>query len=75
MTLEEIKDAVLAGKRVCCGNRDYEVIRDHIGQWRIRLGPNGYCIGLTWADGKTMNGKPEEFFIDGGGNPPAAGGS
>ena len=64
MTLEEIKAAVLAGKRVCWSGKNYEVILDSIGQWLIRCVDNGNCIGLTWRDGVTMNGKPKEFFID-----------
>ena len=64
MTLKEIKDAVLAGKRVCWSGKNYEVILDSVGQWLIRCVDNGYCIGLTWRDGVTMNGKPKEFFVD-----------
>lgn len=64
MTLKEIKDAVLAGKRVCWADRNYEVILDSVGQWLIRCTDNGSCIGLTWRDDITMNGKPEDFFVD-----------
>jgi len=64
MTLEEIKQAVEAGKNVYHGNRAYRVIKDNIGQWLIVCSINNYTIGLTWRDGVTMNGKPEEFFVD-----------
>lgn len=64
MTLDEIKSAVRAGYRVCHHNPGYVVLCDSIGQWLIKYAPNGYCIGLTHSDGLTMNGKPEEFFID-----------
>jgi len=64
MTLKEIKDAVLAGKRVCWLEKNYEVIHDSVGQWLIRCVDNDSCIGLTWRDGVTMNGKPKEFFVD-----------
>ena len=64
MTLEEIKAAVLAGKRVCWANRNYEVACDDFGQWLIRCKVNDYTTGLTWRDGVTMNGKPEEFFVN-----------
>lgn len=69
MNLQEIKDALAAGKRVFWSNRAYEVIHD------TKNGCNQYlivymhgtdranCIGLTWQDGVTMNGRPEEFFI------------
>lgn len=64
MTLEEIKAAVAHGKTVHWSNEYYTVICDKHNQWMIK-GQNGHCIGLTWADGETMNGKPEEFYIAG----------
>lgn len=63
MTLEEIKSAVDAGKKVFWSNEGYEVIKDSIGQYLIRFIPNNHCIMLTWRDGTTLNGKPEEFFV------------
>lgn len=62
MTLNEIKAAVLAGKRVCWSNEAYEVVHTN-GQWLIVCTHNDNAIGLTWMDGVTMNGKPEHFFI------------
>lgn len=62
MTLQEIKDAVLSGETVYCGNESYKVIRDSKEQWLIKC-VNGHCIGLTWADGITLNGKEGDFFI------------
>lgn len=64
MTLTEIRAAVEAGKPVYWASRSYQVIRDCIGQWLIKCLSNGSCIGLTWRDGITLNGKPEEFFTD-----------
>lgn len=67
MTLEEIKAAVRAGKRVCWVNRGYEVHEDSIGQWLItyrRGTAHADSIGLTWADGVTLNGDEHQFFID-----------
>jgi hypothetical protein len=61
MTLDEIKQAVLDGKTVHWANARYVVIHDSIGQWLIKCGE--HCIGLTWLDGVTMNGKEEEFYI------------
>lgn len=49
MTLAEIKAAVNG--------------RDTLGQWLIICDSNESCIGLTWQDGVTVNGKPDEFFI------------
>lgn len=55
-TAQEIKSAVESGKRVFCGNRSYEVIKDRIGQWLIVCSLNGYTIGLTHRNGETLNG-------------------
>lgn len=62
MTLEEIKAAVDAGKTVHNQSEYYTVVKDKFGRYLI-VGMNQYAIGLTWTDGVTMNGKPEEFFI------------
>lgn len=63
MTLSEIKEAVLAGRTVHWKSGGYEVIRDRVGQWFIRCCLNGSLSSLTWADGVTMNEKPEDFFL------------
>lgn len=63
MTLQEIKDAVLAGQTVHWRNEAYEVMRDKVGQWFIVCRFNGSLCGLTWADGVTMSEKPEDFFL------------
>jgi hypothetical protein len=63
MTLQEIKDAVLAGKTVHWASKAYVVVKDNVGQWLIECRLNESCIGLTWSDGVTMNGKEDEFFI------------
>ena len=62
MNLQEIKSAVDAGKIVHWANRGYTVIKDRIGQYLIVF-RDGNAIGLTWRDGVTMNGKPEDFFL------------
>lgn len=64
MDLESIKSAVLAGKTVHCSSDSYRVVCDSIGQWLI-VCTNGWCCGLTWKDGVTLNGWPEEFYIAG----------
>lgn len=63
MKLDEIKESVLSGKKVCWGNDMYEVVLDKHGQWLIKCLSNGHCIGLTWEDNVTMNGKESEFYI------------
>ena len=62
MTLTEIKQAVENGQKVYWSNKNYEVIKDKIGQWLIVSAFNKYTIGLTWQDNVTMNGKEEDFF-------------
>ena len=62
MTLEQIKAAVESGKRVFWQHNGYEVVKGSLGQWLIKCHYNGNYIGLTWGDGVTMNGKPDEFF-------------
>lgn len=63
MTLNEIKQAVEAGKTVHWSNQAYKVVKDDLGQWLIVCSINNYAFGLTWRDGATMNGKPEDFFV------------
>jgi hypothetical protein len=62
MTLEQIKEAIDAGKKVFQHDHEHEVIKDNLGQYLIVYHPNGYTIGLTHQDGVTMNGKETEFF-------------
>jgi len=63
MTLEQIKNAVSAGQKVYWSNLAYEVQKDRLGQYHIVCTLNNNCIGLTWADGKTLNGEEHQFFI------------
>lgn len=63
MNLEEIKKAVNEGKIVCWANEGYRVIKDKLGRFFIHCTMNDHYIGLTWQDGKTLNGKEEQFFI------------
>jgi len=64
MTLNEIKQAISEGRKVYHGNKNYEVIRDKIGQYLIVCSFNGYTIGLTHKDGQTMNGEEADFFTE-----------
>ena len=63
MTLQEIKTAVDEGKTVCWYKDNYIVIDGKKAGYLIKCTYNDYCIGLTWADGSTMNGKESEFYI------------
>ena len=63
MTLDEIKDAVLAGKTVHWSTTAYVVKYNDQGGFNIVYTPDGNCIGLTWRNGVTLNGKQNEFFI------------
>lgn len=62
MNANEIKTAIDQGKKVFWSNNTYEVIKDNKNQYLIKNGD--YCIGLTWADGTTLNGKEEDFYIE-----------
>lgn len=62
MTLEQIKAAVNAGKKVFWASTLYEVRKDSNGSFNIVCTSNNNAIGLTWTDGITMNGEPEQFF-------------
>ena len=63
MDLQTICGSVIQGKTVHWSNENYVVIRDDIGQWMIQCVKNGHCIGLTWSDGSTLNGKEEDFYV------------
>lgn len=64
MNLQEIKSAVDDGKSVKWANAAYDVVRDSHGQYLVVCNLNQYTIGLTWLDGETLNGKPEQFYVD-----------
>ena len=65
MNLESIKFSVENLKyKVFWKNKNYQVKKDSIGQWLIVSKCNGHCIGLTWKDGKTLNGKESDFFFE-----------
>ena len=63
LTLDQIKSAIESGDLVCWKQDNYEVIKDSIGQYLIRCKSNDNCIGLTWKDGKTMNGEEKDFYV------------
>ena len=63
MTLDEIKEAVQAGKTVHWASDAYEVVCDNIGQWFIHCTLNDSYVGLTHTDGVTMNGREDQFYI------------
>jgi hypothetical protein len=70
MTLQEIKDAIDDGKTVYWSNERYVVIKDPLrdGTFQYLIGcdhgsPRANYIGLVWADGVTVNGRPEQFFV------------
>lgn len=59
----EIISAINNGQRVFWRSTAYEVIKDSKNQFLIQCAANGHCIGLTWADGVTLNGKESDFYI------------
>ena len=62
MNLQEIKDAVDAGKVVHWNNDGYTVKLWAAGYF-IVCESNQNATRLTWADGVTMNEKEEDFYI------------
>ena len=63
MTLTRIKQLIAEGKRVYWMNDGYEVVLDKVGQYLILCNLNDSCIGLTWTDGVTLNGKEQDFYV------------
>jgi len=64
MTLAEILRALDEGLPVHWQNPGYVVERSAGGATCvIRSLSTGHCISLTWADGITLNGMEDEFFI------------
>ena len=67
MKLSEIKNAVNKGLTVCWSNSSYKVVCSHPKSYQteylIKCLSNNSCIGLTWRDGITLNGKEKDFFI------------
>lgn len=65
MTIEEVQEAVRAGKVVCADTPAYEVrlhrLRSGEEQWLIHYVYSDYCVGLTHADGSTPNAN--NFFL------------
>lgn len=51
--LEQIKSAVDNGQTVYADSALYTVVKDALGRYLIKCGP--HCIGLTHADGITLN--------------------
>lgn len=64
MNLTEIIKAIDDGKKVYWNNKAYKVVKDKNNEYLIKCISNGHCIGLTWADGKTLNAKENEFFTN-----------
>ena len=62
MTLEQIKYHVDNGRPVYWLSDMYQVIKNNVHDYMIECTLNGHCIGLTWSDGKTLNGQPDDFY-------------
>ena len=63
MNLQQIKTAVDNGQSVHWANDGYSVIKGKDDYYSICFKWNESCIGLTWQDGVTLNGKESEFYI------------
>lgn len=63
MKLQEIKTAVDKGQKVFWSNENYQIVKSE-NEYLIKSISNNNIVGLTWKDGKTLNGKEDEFFIE-----------
>lgn len=63
MTLDEIKAAVMAGKKVHVGSMAYRVEYWAKNDEFFIVCVNGHAIGLTHRNGVTINARPDEFFV------------
>jgi hypothetical protein len=66
MTLQEIKNAVNAGKTVHWASDAYTVVKGKgpaKDRWFVVCSINGSAVGLTWADGVTLNDAPFMFYV------------
>lgn len=72
MTLDDIKNAIDAGKTVHWANTSYVVRKDQLGQYLIVYLPNGSAIGLTNRAGTQLNGRVGDFFPSDRENPARA---
>jgi hypothetical protein len=61
-SVQEIKDAVDTGKTVYWQSKIYMVVNGGKAGYLIKCLANDHCIGLTWTDGTTLNGKLEDFY-------------
>ncbi len=64
MNIEQVKEAIAQGKTVCVGSEAYQVKQAKNGLYNIVCKYNSNCVGLTWLDGKTLNCKESELFIN-----------
>lgn len=62
MNIAQITNAVTSGTPVYWSSTNYKIIKDSKGQFLIECQSNGHCIGLTYLDGKTLNGKESDFY-------------
>lgn len=67
MTLLEIKTSLAMGHRVYWQTLLYEVtsvVSQEGINYYITCNTTQHKIGLVWADGLTLNGREEDFFLD-----------
>lgn len=60
--VQDIKSKVDDGKEVHWSNDGYNVVKDKHNQYLIVFKSNDSAIGLTWTDGKTLNGDIKDFY-------------
>lgn len=62
MKLHEIKYHLDNGRPVFWLSDMYQVTTNSAHEYVIECQLNGHCIGLTWSDGKTLNGQEQDFY-------------
>jgi hypothetical protein len=65
-TINEVCEAVKAGRKVHWSNENYVVGVDMLGSWFIAYRPwskNPNYVGLFYVDGVTTDYNPEDFYI------------
>lgn len=62
LSLSDIEIAIYNGYTVYWKNKNYQVVKDKIGQYLIKCLSNSYCVGLTTTDGDLVE-DPKDFFL------------
>ena len=65
MTLKEIQESIQSGRKVYWKQKNYQVIKDRIGQYLIECQNNGSCVSLTDSKGFLTDNETAFFTVQG----------